>query len=67
MDKFFLKVLNEEPLELMTLEQLKGGDNTCTCNNSSKFVCSCHSGNLECTCNSASKYICNPLTITPAN
>lgn len=42
MDKFILKVLHEEPLDKLSLEEIKGGE-TCICNTTSR-------GNLTCGC-----------------
>jgi len=52
MDKFFLKVLHEEPLDKLTLEEIKGGFSSecgifsCKCN--SVFNCK---DNTTCGCN----------------
>ena len=50
MDKFFLKVLHEEPLDKLTLESIKGG-----------AQCICNNGSLTCACMSSPSYVrpCN--------
>lgn len=52
---FFLKVINEETISEVSLDELKGGA-TCTCNNGATFSCSsfgctCFQTLYECKCN----------------
>ena len=59
MDKFFLKVLHEEPLDKLTLESIKGGSWGCACNNGS-LICDCFNSLIAlCPCN-ATSFQCTP-------
>lgn len=75
MDKFFLKVLHEEPLDRLNLESIKGGL-TCLCN-SGNLVCDCKGGDLcsclksnihDCPCNNGTLQCpCNSSSLATAN
>lgn len=58
MKKYFLKVINEEPLSNVELSELKGGA-SCTCNGSYIFTCSCNTTMSDCTCNNGTFPICD--------
>lgn len=55
MGKYILKVIHEEPISVMTLEQLRGGA-TCTCNAGSSFNCKCVGASNYCACNATSSF-----------
>lgn len=57
MDKFFLKVLHEEPLDELMLNELKGGK-SCTCDNGSFFSCKCNNIHT-CDCDTGSTFHCD--------
>lgn len=64
MNKFFLNVINEEPLSKVSLDEIKGGLG-CVCNSGSSFNCTCF-GNDDansCTCNNSASYSCSTFKI----
>lgn len=64
----FINIFNEEPMDKLTLESLKGGD-TCTCNGSAKFICTCYGGTEfipSCTCDGATvTFECSTFSVLP--
>jgi hypothetical protein len=58
MKQLYLKVLHEEPIDKLTLSEIRGGL-SCICNGSS-FNCSCYTGakTYQCTCNDTSGFSC---------
>lgn len=57
MDKFFLKVLHEEPLDRLTLESIKGGLE-CKCYGKATLTCSCFKSLVSCDCFGGSDLDC---------
>lgn len=60
MKTFKITVLHEEPIDRLTLSQIRGGS-SCTCNDGSSFSCICNgiSASYKCTCNSSSSFLCS--------
>lgn len=38
MDKFFLSIINEEPILTLALNEIKGGGSSCTCYNNDNYI-----------------------------
>lgn len=61
MNNLILKVLHEEPLNELSLKEIRGGG-TCVCNNGASFSCNCFSNYCSdntCTCNLVSSLDCS--------